>query len=118
MIGRDITQLVSAVPCRREGRRLSVKVSPPYKAWAKRHQQLLRDALRYPGRDIDLTADLSLDDIAALGLIKMENGRFTHPLGDSELVRVLTMPRDEAEDLGASRKRQLQREQHALGGVR
>jgi hypothetical protein len=114
MIGRELTQLVGAIPCRREGRRLSVKVAPAYKSWAKRHQQVLRDALRFPGSPVDLTDGMSLDDLEALGVVKMAKGLFAHPLGDQELTRLLLLPRTEALALAAERRRRMQREEHAL----
>lgn len=114
MTGKQLTAFLGASIARRTGKRKSVRVAAPYRAWARRHQSLLRDAFQYPSTEIDLTADLSPDDIHSLGLIKMDNSRFTHPLGDEELLRTLLTPRDEAVAIGASRKRRLQREQHGL----
>ena len=118
MTGKQLTAFLGASIARRSGRRKAVRVAAPFRAWARRHQSLLRDAFQYPNTEIDLTADLSHDDIRAMGLIRMDHGRFSHPLGDEELLRTLLMPGDEALALGAARKRRLQREQHALGGVR
>jgi hypothetical protein len=114
MTGKQLTSFLGASIARRTGKRKAVKVAAPYRAWARRHQSLLRDAFQYPNTEIDLTSDLSQDDVHALGLIKMENGRFTHPLGDDELLRTMLTPRDEAVAIGASPKRRLQQEQHGL----
>jgi hypothetical protein len=114
MTGRALTARIDAVQCRREGRRPSVKVAPPYREFARRHQDLLRQAFRYPNTEVDLTEGLSIEDMKLLGFERMDHGAWTSPLGDDDRDRLLLMNRDQALAIAAERRRRMQREQRGL----
>ena len=113
MTGRALTTLVGAVPRHRAGKRQAVEVAPQFRDWARRHQAVLRDALRHQEEIVDLTDGMSRADLAALGAIEMDNGTLAHPLGDDELVRLLLMPRADALAIAAERRRRMQREEYS-----
>ena len=117
MTGRALTDLTGALLARRPGKRPAVKVAAPYREWARRHQDLLRQAFRYPGTEVDLTDGLSIADMKSLGFECMDHGAWTSPLGDDDRDRLLLMPRIEALAIAAERRRRMQREQHGLGRV-
>jgi hypothetical protein len=114
MTGRALTDLTGAVLARRPGRRPAVKVSASFREWARRHQELLRSAFRYPATEVDLTDGLSIADMKSLGFECMDHGAWTSPLGDDDRDRLLLMPRIEALAIAAERRRRLSREQHNL----
>jgi hypothetical protein len=114
MTGTELIALTGAVITKRRGKRAAVKTDARFRKWARGHQHVLRDAFRSPQNVIDLTIGLSCDELSALGLARLENGRWTHPNGDHEMERLLLIPSEEARVLAADRKQRSEREARGL----
>ena len=92
MTGAELIAVTSAILTKRRGKRAAVKTDAKFREWARHHQRVLRDAFRGPRVAIDLTAGVPYAELSALGLTRLENGRWTHPLGDAEMERLLLIP--------------------------
>src|SRR5581483_4722832 len=90
MTGRELKTLVGATLVRRSGKKVQIKVDARFKVWARRHQHLLRRALRRPADDVDLREGVSEDRLKALGFaFDSEMSGFIFPFGDEAGERVL-----------------------------
>jgi hypothetical protein len=92
MTGRDLIALTDARRGhRRKGRKPTVQVRIECRTWARRHQDVLRAALREPDSPVDLIATTPEAELLALGAIKLDlafgQTAWTCGQGDDELVR-------------------------------
>jgi len=68
MTGFALIQVTGAQVKKRNGKR-TIRVVPACQAWARRHQHVLRRAIRHPPEDIDLADETSPDQLQRLGFI-------------------------------------------------
>src|SRR5262249_46108585 len=105
MTNRELIALTGAAISKRQGQRRAIKTAQPCRAWARRHQDLLRAAFRRPDVEVSIEAlrdGVAAEDLRAMGFVEIEvtrwddarqraftERRWSHRSGDDHGVRVL-----------------------------